>query len=364
MTTLPDTARPPAAGHAAPPPRHQQVTRAQLYTMMRAYKQTSLLRAGVNLGVFDALDDAVLGADQLAARIGADGRGSRILLDALAAIGLVQKTAEGYSLDQGARELLVASSPAYYGGMTAVVASDDEWEAMRRLGEAVRAGGTVMDTHAETPGYEYWETFASSVSPVMSPASRVLAEVVGKWADNREPWEGIDALDVACGHGLHGMAVLDRVPEAHMVGLDWENVLPLRRKHAEARGLGERVSDLVGDMFEVDLQGPYDLILVTNVLHHFSEERAAELLRRVRDSLRPGGRVGIVGFTIGDGAPIDDPEPHLFSVLMLTWTHEGEVHSVAGYERILTAAGLTMTDSADVPDLPFHVLLAARSEDL
>lgn len=354
-TTAPATAT-SAAPPGSPDPVTPDLSRERLYSMMRAYKQTALLRTAVELGVFDAIAAGAEDAGAIAARIGADPRGTRILLDALAALGLLRTDSGHYHLDQGARELLVSSSPHYYGAMTAVVASDAEWEAMRRLGDAVRAGGVVVDTHAETPGYSYWEVFAASVSPVMNPAARVLSDLVADWGADREV---VDVLDIACGHGLHGFAVADRLPQARVWGLDWDNVLPHRRRHAELRGLGDRTAEIAGDMFEADLGGPYDLVLVTNVLHHFSEERSAHLLSRAAEALRPGGRIGIVGFVIDDDLePFQDPEPHLFATLMLTWTHAGEVHTTAGYHRMLAAAGLRAERSAAVAGLPFHVLLA------
>jgi SAM-dependent methyltransferase len=360
-TTAPTTTTPVPGPLGSPDPLATGVSRERLYSMMRAYKQTALLRTAVELGIFDAIAAGAREADTIAIRIGADPRGTRILLDALAALSLVGSERGHYSLDEGARELLVSSSPRYYGAMTAVVASDDEWEAMRRLGEAVRTGGAVVETHAETPGYSYWEVFAASVSPVMNPAACVLSDLVAGWGAQRPM---LDVLDIACGHGLHGFAVADRLPQARVWGLDWDNVLPHRRRHAELRGLGERTAEISGDMFETDLGGPYDLVLITNVLHHFSEQRSAQLLSRAAGVLRPGGRVGIVGFVIDDELePAQDPEPHLFATLMLTWTHAGEVHTTAGYHRMLAAAGLRAERSASVTGLPFHVLLAERDDE-
>lgn len=355
MTTLEETTLEATAAST--------VSRPRLYAMMRAYKETALLRAAVELGVFDALASAAARsaadaatAAEVAGTVGADERGVRILLNALAALGLVHSERGRFWLDQQAESLLVSSSAQFYAGMTAVVASDQEWEAMRRLDEAVRAGGTVVDSHAESPEYDYWETFAAAVSPVMNPAARVLSDLVRGWGVDRPQ---VEVLDLACGHGLHGFAVAQALPQARIRGLDWPNVLPHRRQHAAGLGLSERISEISGDMFDAELGGPYDLVLVTNVLHHFSEERSAELLRRARAVLKPDGRVGIVGFVIDDERePAQDPEPHLFSTLMLCWTHAGEVHTRAGYDRMLAAAGLRAVEARPVPELPFHVLLA------
>ncbi|CAM3819279.1 hypothetical protein GCM10009799_41660 [Nocardiopsis rhodophaea] len=333
------------------------LSRESLFDMMRAYKTTSLLRAGVELGVFPHLVEPT-GVESVAAATGTDPRGLRILLNALAAIKVVEARDRRYRLAPGADELLVPSSGAYVGDMIHVFASDWEWDALKRLPEAVRKGGTVLEEQAETPGYSYWEDFAAYAPVVARPTAGVLADALAAWADDRP---ALDLLDMACGHGVYGCTVAQRFPQAGIWALDWENVLPFAQEQARRLGVADRMNVIAGDMFEVPLGGPYDLVLITNVLHHFSEERATELLQRARSVLKPDGRLGLVGFTTNDTSPKDDPAPHLFSVLMLAWTSAGEVHSEATYERMLTSAGFDDVRTHGVPSLPFRVVTATPS---
>lgn len=90
-------------------------------------------------------------------------------------------------------------------------------------------------------------------------------------------------------------------------------------------------------------------------------ERAAELIGRAKSVLSADGRLGIVGFTTTDSGPVDEPAAHLFSVLMLAWTSEGEVHSEAAYEQMLGDHGFGAVDLRRVPDLPFRILTAGLS---
>lgn len=332
------------------------VTRESLFSMMQAYKNTSLLRTGIDLGVFDLLTERV-SAEQVASSIGADSRGTRILLNALAALRLVDTDGQRFWLADGGERWLARSSPDYAGDMVHVFASDWEWDALKRLPDAVRHGGTVMDAHAETPEYKYWEDFAAYAPVVAKPTAEVLVDALEPWAAGRS---SLDVLDVACGHGMYGFTVAQRYPHASVWALDWENVLRVTEEQAERLGVRERTNLIAGDMFTSPLGGPYDLILVTNVLHHFSEQRASELLARVGSALKPDGRIGIVGFTTGEALPAQDPAPHLFSVLMLVWTFQGEVHSQQAYDRMLAASGFHGAQTHAVPHLPFRVLVAAR----
>ncbi len=174
----------------------------------------------------------------------------------------------------------------------------------------------------------------------------------------------MDIIDVACGHGLYGYTLAAAHPQARVWSLDWPNVLAEARKHAAEMGVSDRVESIAGDMFEVPLDGPYDVAMVTNVLHHFSPERGVALLRRVGDAMVHDGRLVLVGFVTHDGQPpARDAAAHLFSVLMLVWTHEGEVHSEATYQRMLAAAGFAEGRFYRVPSLPLCVIVAERGSN-
>ncbi|MEU4563488.1 class I SAM-dependent methyltransferase [Actinoplanes sp. NPDC023936] len=332
------------------------VTRERLNGLMQAYKSTSLLRTAVELGVFDALADGPATADALAGRLGTHPRGTRILLDAMVAISLAGIDGDAYHLPPGAEQFLVSKSPQYLGDMTKVISSDWEWDALKRLPEAVRHGGTVMDEHAETAEYQYWVDFASFASAIATPTAQVMTDALEHFAAARP---SLKVLDMACGHGIYGYAFAQRHRQATVTSLDWENVVPVAAGHAERLGVSDRVGFLTGDMFTEPLGGPYDVVMLTNVLHHFSEERGIELLRRAREALKPDGRLALVGFTTGDGTPAEDPAPYLFSILMLVWTAQGEVHSKAAYDRMLSASGFADPELHTVAHLPLRVLIAS-----
>jgi hypothetical protein len=94
-------------------------------------------------------------------------------------------------------------------------------EGMGQLTAAVRADGTLMDSHAETPSNAFWETFARSSAALAGPAAAALAaQLAPIAAEQGRP----RVLDVAAGSGLYGYALL-RLPGADVTFLDWPNVL-------------------------------------------------------------------------------------------------------------------------------------------
>ncbi len=333
-------------------------SRSDLFAMMLAYKQTAVLGAGIELGVFQALAGGPADAGTVAARLGADARGTRLLLNALAALGLLDVSGDAFVLTAGARAHLVPGDAGYIGDMAKVMASRWEWDALTSLPEAVRSGGTVLDQHAETPEYRYWQDFAAHAGAVAGPTAETAAATLRDWATGRPR---LDVLDVACGHGLYGFTLARQQPQAVVWSLDWPTVLPVTRRHAGRLGVADRIREIPGDMFTVPLGGPYDVVMITNVLHHFSEERATQLLRRAAAVTAPDGKIVLVGFTLDDQPPALDPEPHLFSILMLVWTFQGEVHSVPAYRRMLATVGFDDAEVARVAHLPLRVIVASRT---
>jgi ubiquinone/menaquinone biosynthesis C-methylase UbiE len=347
-THTPTTAEPARNGAPASP--------EPLIHMLQGLQASGILRAGIQLGVFDQIAAGHGDPASVAAAIGADERGTRILLDALAALGVLT-AGDGYGLTASAETFLISTRPTYIGGAADIFTGDWAWEHYGRLAQVFRQGGTLMDQDAEAPGHEFWVTFADASAGVMAPAAHGLAELLEPWAGEREE---LDVLDVACGAGLYGLALARTHPAAQVTLLDWDNVLARAGENVARMGLEDRTRFLEGDAFEVELGGPYDVVIASHFLHHFSPERCVKALQRFAAALKPGGRIVINEFTTTAADPADDPFPALFSVNMMVWSHEGEAYSVDTYARWLAETGFAAPEVHDARGLPSRLLIAER----
>jgi 2-polyprenyl-3-methyl-5-hydroxy-6-metoxy-1,4-benzoquinol methylase len=106
-----------------------------------------------------------------------------------------------------------------------------------------------------------WVEFAKHMVPLTYPGATDLAEMVA----GKDP---VKVLDIAAGHGLFGILIAQRNPQAKITALDWPNVLAVARENAHKFGVADRHSTIEGDAFEVDFSGQYHLILVTNFFHN------------------------------------------------------------------------------------------------
>jgi C-methyltransferase len=122
------------------------------------------------------------------------------------------------------RGFLVPGEPTYLGDAANIFAGPMLWNAFGNLTETVRAGGSLLEQHAEIPSHPFWETFARSSAALAFPAATALAEQLAPVANRDKPFR---VLDVAAGSGIYGYTFL-RSPNVDVTFVDWPNVLPRR----------------------------------------------------------------------------------------------------------------------------------------
>jgi 2-polyprenyl-3-methyl-5-hydroxy-6-metoxy-1,4-benzoquinol methylase len=135
-------------------------------------------------------------------------------------------------------------------------------------------------------------------------------------------------------------------------------VLDVAKRHASRMGVGDHYSTIAGDAFTVDLQGPYDVVLLTNLLHHFDKERCTALLRRLRGALKPGGRLVTLEFVPNEDR-VSPPMSATFPLVMLATTAAGDAYTFSELERMLKAAGFTSNTLHQLEDSPQQVIVSA-----
>ena len=314
-----------------------------------------VLRASVRLGLWDALDRGIKTPEALARELEVDVRGLRTLMDALVALGLVEMTDGRYMLTEHARRYLTPSSPDSIADFVHIAANPLIWQALFDLDAAVRAGGAVIDHHAEEPNHPFWQEFARGSTAMARFSARLIVDHLKSWGAERA---SLKVLDVAAGSGMYGFTFLETFPQAHVTALDWPATLERTRENANRLGVADRVAWLPGDAFSVEFDGTWDVIIVSNFIHHFPPERAQELLKRLEPHLAAGGRLLLNDFFALSENPAEDPGPYLFGIIMLVWSRGGRIYSLKEGQQMLEAAGFRVVDRV-IPEKWRHRCLVA-----
>ena len=337
------------ASHGAKP------TPERIFGTLTAFQQTEALKAAIELDIFTKIGEGANEAPALAKAIGASERGTRMLADYMTVQGFLTKENGKYGLSPDSAIFLDRRSPAYMGTMANFLAAKSHFESFGQIAQAVRKGGSAVQGGDNTkPKDEFWVEFARSMAPLAVPSAEFIAGVMG--AAEGKPCK---VLDIAAGHGMFGITIARRNPNAKVVQLDWPAVLEVAKQNAQKFGVADRVTARPGSAFETDYGDGYDYVLVTNILHHFDPPTCETMLRRVHAALKPGGKAITLEFVPNEDR-VSPPLAAAFSLIMLSNTDAGDAYTFSQFEKMFRNAGFAKTALHQVPDMPQQVLVSEK----
>ena len=333
----------------------QQPSPQLFFQTINAHQKTEALKSAIELEVFTAIGEGNTTAAQIATRTGASEKGVRVLCDFLTIHGMLTKQDDHYELTLDSATFLDKRSPAYLGGAIEFLCAPALLEGTKRLTEAVRKGGTAMDEEGtvseENP---VWVKFARGMGPLMFLPSQLIPKLVDPNADRK-----LRILDIAAGHGLFGIGFARHNPQAEITAVDWKPVLEVAKENAEKAGVADRYHTIAGSAFDVDFGSGYDIVLLTNFLHHFDPPTNETLLRKVHDALADGGRAVTLEFVPNEDR-VSPPDAASFSMQMLTGTPSGDAYTFSELERMFTNADFSRSTIHPLPPTFQQVVISEK----
>ena len=287
------------------------------------------LHAGVKLDVFTALGRGESTAQALASRLKVSPRHLGALLDALAALGLLKKSARGTSNTPLSRDMLCRSSPRYAGHI--VLHHHHLASSWARLDESVRKGRPLRRRSTRSRRAER-ESFlmgmfnlAMSVGPLIVPALPL--------AGRRH------VLDLGGGPGTYSALMCRRFPGLKATVYDLAPSREFARKTIRRFGMEKRVGFMAGDFLRQGIRGRYDAAWLSHILHGEGPQACLSIVKKAVAALEPGGVIMVHEFLLDDRK--DGPLfPALFSLNMLLGTSEGRAYSEGEIRELLASAGV------------------------
>lgn len=321
----------------------------QLLTWMRGYQTPCVLAAAADLGVFEELSESPRTSNETAERLACDARAMRILLDALASLGLLEKRDSRYSVPRDLVPLVVDASPQSVSAMMRHHASClRRWT---RLPWVVQSG-TPADKEPSIRGA------AADQAAFIEGMNVVCRDIAADLVREVSPGGFRCLLDVGGGPGTWTVAWLESEPGARAILFDLPHVIPMARERITEAGLADRVQFVEGDFYADRLPSGGDLAWVSAIIHQNSRDENRTLFRRIAEALDPRGTIYVrdIVMDVSRTTPVDGA---LFAVNMLVATPGGDAYTFAEIQEDLTAAGF-----ADVQlvrtDKGMHSIVRAR----
>jgi SAM-dependent methyltransferase len=319
-----------AVSKANSPPRDSDVAAQQieLLSIAQGFLPASVLFALRRLEIFERIGETDVSADLLAKDVGTDPENLKRLLNAGVMLGVLEKTgADRYSIPHRYRRMLLnPGSPGYLGHWLAFMES---WYVpFATLDRAVVEGGRT-NMYALEPDQIRQHTLAM----------HDFASFRGKELPDSINTSGARTLlDVGCGPGTYAFEIGSRNPDIELFLLDLPAVLEVTREIAARYDLSNKIRFVPRDLASEPIEGSYDLVLASNVLHVFDEDKIRALMAKLYAATSPGGSVIVQAqFLAEDHA---GPRWPIFLDLgCLCFTAGGRNHSMAETRRWMEEAG-------------------------
>ncbi|MFF9151099.1 methyltransferase [Streptomyces sp. NPDC014846] len=299
------------------------------------------VRAAARLGVADALGDAPMTVESLAAAVKVEPKPLRRLLRALSCYGVFAERPDGTFAHTEMSRLLREDDPNSLRYISLWCTEPWTWDAWPRLDEAVRSGRNVIEDLYGKEFFVYLNEDAPESADVFNRAMTTSSEQSARDVAALLDLSGSSSVaDIGGGQGHVVASLLDKYPAMRGHLLD----LPRVVENAVARlrpggDLADRAHIVPGDV-RVSVPVDADVYIVKNILE-WDDESTARLLRNVIGAGGPGARVVVIENLV------DDTPSMRFSTamdLLLLMNVGGAKHTTKSMVERLKAAGLTVND--------------------
>jgi hypothetical protein len=307
---------------------------ADLLRLSGSYWQTCALHAGAMLDVFTPLEAGPGSAQSLAQALSCDPRALAMLLNALAAMGLLSKKGGEYHLGDAARRYLVKTSPDYVGFI--IRHHHNLMPSWARLSEAVRAGKPTRERGGSEIDREDFLLGMYNLASAIAPGLAKSIDLSGRQR----------LLDLGGGPGTYAVHFCLANPGMTAAVYDLDTSETFARTIAGRHGVADRVEFVAGDYLRDSVPGGFDVAWLSQILHAESPEGCRTILGKAAKALKPDGLVFVHEFILDDA--MDGPEfAALFSLNMLLGTARGQSYSEGELRVMLTEAGFRDVERLD-----------------
>jgi hypothetical protein len=305
-----------------------------------AFWGSKTLLSAIELGLFTELADGALSADEITARLELHPRSVRDFLDALVALGQLERKDGRYFNTPAGNLYLDRRKPTYAGGMLEMANARlyPFWGSLTeglRTGEPqneVKQGRDLFDEIYRDP--HLLREFLKAMTGLSFGAARAMAEKI-PWADYK------CFADIGTAQGGLAVQIARRHPHIAGVGFDLPVVQPHFEAYVAENGLSAQLAFRPGNFFADPLPG-VDVLVMGHILHDWSLEKKRQLIAKAYDALPSGGAL-IVYDTIIDNERRQNAFGLLMSLNMLIETREGFDYTAADCLGWMHDAGFVET---------------------
>ena len=314
-----------------------EITPIPLMQLATAFWAFKTLATAVDMDLFTRLSNSPMNAPEMARWFNIEERPAEMLLTGCAGLGLLEKQDGRYRNSSLAQQFLVRSARYYFGGFVAML-NQRLYSGWDRLADAVRTNKpTTWDPDKQKSLFEgadpaMMRTFWQAMHSLSTFTARALSEAVD-FSGFRK------LLDVGGGSGAYDIELCTRYPNLSATVYDLPFVTEIAARNVADAKLSDRVGTYGGDFFnDAKFPGGHDVILLSMIMHDWSEADDRTILRKCFEALPGGGAIVISELLVND-EKTGPPPAALMSLNMLIETVGGRNYTPAEYQAWLSDVG-------------------------
>lgn len=314
------------------------LTPRPIQEMATAFQRSRVLLSAYELGLFTVINEEWKTSAEVADALDTDPRATDRLMNALTALGLLEKRASRFTNTATGARFLVKGKPEYMAGLAHTA---HLWLTWSGLTEAVRNGTGAAGDEVNQRGEEWLHAF---IAAMHWRAKQVADETVRLLDLSRVS----RVLDVGGGSGAFSMAFVRARQGIHAVVFDLPNVVSMTKSYIDSGGYAAQISTVVGDYRRDDLPGDFDLVFLSAIVHSNSPEENRRLIAKCAAATRPGGQVVVLDQIMNEERTGPLPAA-LFALNMLVGTGAGDTYTeseVAGWMQAARLGRVFRLDTA------------------
>lgn len=319
------------------------------------YWFSEALFTAVEMEIFTLLEPAGKKIDEIAREVKCDLQALKRYLHTLCALGLLTCHDDFFSNTKISADYLVKGRADYQGD--SILWRKYLTSYWRDLKACLKAGGRVNFAPVEENAESLAARIRKYINAMDCVAHTKVKEITPIFSGLA--LEG-NVLDVGAGSGAIAAGFLENFPGMRATLMDIPEVLDYTRQLVQKRGFGDRVSYCPANILESwpVSKGEFDLIILSNIVHAYSEIEASHILKNAIQSLKPEGFLLVHDFFV-EHFP---EKAALYDLNMLINTYNGKIFAKEWLRKQINSFNLYVSELIPL-ETDTAVLIAAKNAE-